>query len=159
MYFTGILRMFSQNTQWNTKHSLYTFHISCKFCVLLLPRKNKPWNSLTFYTKADPCAKCKKNSTKYTAINFLFFALSNRFHIFCNKCIVGLTRMSIQFITSENVWAVKVTWECMWCMVRRMLSQNHLCTDWCKHSRQDEWVQAMNLKAIDSKRRTQCGMP
>ncbi len=33
---------FSRNTPRNTKHSLYIFRISCKFRVLLMPRKNKP---------------------------------------------------------------------------------------------------------------------
>ncbi len=41
-----------------TKHSLYTYRISCKFRVLLMPRKNKPRNPLSFRTNADSGAKC-----------------------------------------------------------------------------------------------------
>ncbi len=52
----GISRMFSWNTPQNTKHSLYTFRISGKFRILLLPRKNKPQNpkkNLKNYASVD----------------------------------------------------------------------------------------------------------
>ncbi len=42
---------------------LYSFRISCKFCVLLMPRKNETRNPLTFYANADPGAKCCKMRT------------------------------------------------------------------------------------------------
>ncbi len=48
LYTFCISLMFSQNTPRNTKHSLYTFRISCEFRVLLMLRKNKPQNPLTF---------------------------------------------------------------------------------------------------------------
>ncbi len=57
LHFTGILRMFSQNTPWNMKHSPYTFCISCEFHVLLMPLKNKPRNPLGFCMDADPGTK------------------------------------------------------------------------------------------------------
>ncbi len=60
LYTFHILRAFSQNTTRNTKHSLYTFRISYEFRVLLMLRKNKPLNPLTFCANADPGAKCKK---------------------------------------------------------------------------------------------------
>ncbi len=67
------------------------FRISCEFRVLLMPRKNKPRNPLTFRVNADPGAKCckmrkakkgawnvkkwgtkrEKNGAKYPAIHFL----------------------------------------------------------------------------------------
>ncbi len=59
-HFAGISRMFSRNTPQNTEHSLYTFRISYEFRVLLMPRKNKLWNPLTFHANANPGAKCKK---------------------------------------------------------------------------------------------------
>ncbi len=49
---------FSRNTQWNIKHSLYTFRISCEFRVLLMPQKNKPQNHLSFRANANPGVKC-----------------------------------------------------------------------------------------------------
>ncbi len=51
--------MFSQNTLRNTKHSLYTFRISYKFCVLLTPRTNELQNLFTFHTSANTGAKCE----------------------------------------------------------------------------------------------------
>ncbi len=52
---------FLQNTPENTKHSIYTFHISGELRVLLMPRKNKPRNTLTFRKNADLGAKyCEK---------------------------------------------------------------------------------------------------
>ncbi len=87
-HFAKISQMFLQNTPQNTKHSLYSFGISCEFCVLLMPRKNKLWNPLTFRANADPgtkcCkmwkakkggAKCEKSDAKYLAIHFSFFAI------------------------------------------------------------------------------------
>ncbi len=59
-YFAGILRMLLQNTPWNTKHSLYTFRISCEFRVLLMLLKNKPRNPLICHSNANPGAKCCK---------------------------------------------------------------------------------------------------
>ncbi len=40
----------------NTHYTLF----SCEFRVLLMPRKNKPQNPLTFRTNADPGEKCGK---------------------------------------------------------------------------------------------------
>ncbi len=57
-YTFRISRMFLRNTPQNMKHSLYTFRISCEFRVLLMPRKNKPRNPLTFRANANPGAKC-----------------------------------------------------------------------------------------------------
>ncbi len=59
----GFHKCFSRNTQWNTKHSLYTFLISCKFRVLLMSQKNKQQNPLGFRTNANPgkiAVKCKQ---------------------------------------------------------------------------------------------------
>ncbi len=64
----------------NTKYSLYPF----LFHVLLMPRKNKPQNPLTFRANADPDAK-------YSAIHFSFFTFHNHFQIFYDKCIAGIT--------------------------------------------------------------------
>ncbi len=90
--------MFSGNTPGNVKHSLYTFCITCEFCVLLMPQKNKLQNPLTFRVNVNSSAKwCKmqkankigtkreKSNAKYPAIHFLFFA-------FRDKCIASLTR-------------------------------------------------------------------
>ncbi len=87
-HFAGISQMFSQNTPRNMKHSLYTFRrISCEFCILLMPRKNKPQNPLTFCANTNPGTKCcemrkakkrmqnvKKSDTKYATVHFSFFA-------------------------------------------------------------------------------------
>ncbi len=94
--------MFLRNIPQNTKHSLYTFRISCEFCVLLLLQKNKPQNPLTFRANADPgtkcCemrkvkkggAKCEEGDAKYLAIQFSFLAFCDHFHIFYDKCIAG----------------------------------------------------------------------
>ncbi len=97
--------MFLQNTPQSTKHALYTFCISCKFCVLLMPQKNKPRNPLTFCTnieyrpwcemlrnakseKRDP--KREKSDAKYPAVHFLFLAFRDHFYIFCDKFIASL---------------------------------------------------------------------
>ncbi len=88
--------VFSRNTPRNTKHSLYTFHISCEFRVLLMPRKNKPRNPLTFRVNAGTGAKCEKpkkgtRNAKYPTIHFSFFAFRTNFRVFSDKCIAGLT--------------------------------------------------------------------
>ncbi len=49
-----------RKTQQNMEHSLYTFHISCEFRVLLMPQKNKPQNPPTFCANVDLGTKCKK---------------------------------------------------------------------------------------------------
>ncbi len=94
-----ISRIFSRNTSQNTKQSLYTFRISCKFRVLLTPQQNKPRNPIDFCASDDPVAKCEKQKrgakrekrdAKYSAINFSFFAFHNHFLKFCNKCIADL---------------------------------------------------------------------
>ncbi len=89
--------MFLRNTPQNTKHSLYNFRISREFRVLLMPQKITPRNPMTFPVNAYPRAKCckmgvkcEKSDAKYHAIRFLFFALRDRFHIFCDKCIASL---------------------------------------------------------------------
>ncbi len=56
-HFAGVLQVFLQNTPSNTKHSLYTFHISFKFCVSLMPRKSKRWNCMMFRDNVAPVAK------------------------------------------------------------------------------------------------------
>ncbi len=88
-----------------TKHSLYTFRISCGFRVLLMPRKNKPQNPLTFLMNGRPwCemlqnaksekkkggSKCEKSDAKYPTIHFLFFAFRIHFRLFCDKCVDSL---------------------------------------------------------------------
>ncbi len=77
-HFAGISQMFSQNTPQDTKHSLYTFHISCKFHVLLMPRKSKPRNPFTFHVNANPCTKCRKKQKEGCEIE-----KSNTKYIFC----------------------------------------------------------------------------
>ncbi len=56
LYFANVFA----NTPRNTKHSLYLFCILCEFHILLMPRKNKPRNPLTFRMNADPNVKCCK---------------------------------------------------------------------------------------------------
>ncbi len=89
-YFVGISRTFSWNTSQNTKHSLYTFRISCEFRVLLMLWKNKPQNHLTFPANADwrkmlRNEKSKTRGAKHLVIHFWFFA-------FRDKCIASLRR-------------------------------------------------------------------
>ncbi len=62
-----------------------------------------------------------------------------------NSCAQGQTL----FLTLEMSWMVKYTQECAWCIVHRVLSQNHLWTNGYRDSRQDEWVWATNLKVVD----------
>ncbi len=57
LHYAGISLVFLRNTPQNTKHSPYTFHISRKFRVLLIPQKNKSRNPLTFFVNADPGVK------------------------------------------------------------------------------------------------------
>ncbi len=57
-YFAGISRMSLQNTPRNTKHSLHTVCISCEFHVILMTRRNKPLNHLSFCANTNPGAKC-----------------------------------------------------------------------------------------------------
>ncbi len=60
LYIFRISRLFREcfhETPQNTKHSLYTFHISCKFCVSLMPRKNKPRNPLIYRVNINTGAK------------------------------------------------------------------------------------------------------
>ncbi len=64
--FTGILRMFSQNTPQNTEHSLYTFCISYEFRVLLMRQKNKPQNRST-------------SGAKYPTIHLSYFSFHECF--------------------------------------------------------------------------------
>ncbi len=98
-HFEGISWVFSWNTPRNTKHSPYTFRISCEFRVLLMPQRNKPRNPVTFRTNADPGAKCKKrrkkSDLKYTAIHILFLAFCDRFGVFHDECITGLKHYSV----------------------------------------------------------------
>ncbi len=105
--------MFSRNTPRNTKHSLYIFRISCEFRVfLLLLRKNKPRNPLTFCTNADLGAKfCKirkkesetrKNWRKIPRYTLFVF------RIFRDKCIAGLdgnNRPSVMLL-DRVLWSV-----------------------------------------------------
>ncbi len=97
-HFAGISWIFSQNTPRNKKHSLYTSRILCEFRVLLMPRKNKAQNPLTFRTNADP-AKCKKwkRGTK------------------CEKNWREIPRYTLfVFRISQNIWAFKRNvWEIM----------------------------------------------
>ncbi len=59
-HFAEICECFRKTPTQNMKHTLYTFRISCEFCVLLMPWKNELWNPLTFNANADPGAKCEK---------------------------------------------------------------------------------------------------
>ncbi len=59
-YFKADYRLFdSWNTPQNAKHSLYTFRISGEFRILLMLRKNKPWNPF-FCANVQPGTKCEK---------------------------------------------------------------------------------------------------
>ncbi len=72
--------------------------MSCKFRILLMPRKKELRNPLTFHANADPGVKCEvkkgakreKRNTIYLAIHLSFFAFRKRFRIFRNKCIADL---------------------------------------------------------------------
>ncbi len=74
------------------KHSLHTFRISCEFCVLLIPQKNKPQNLLSFHVNADPGAKysemrkAKKGAQNIPLYTFRF----SYFRVFRDKWIVSL---------------------------------------------------------------------
>ncbi len=106
LYTFAFCECFSRNTPRNTKHFLYTFRMKCKFRTLLVQRKNKPQNPLTFCVNADPGAKCcempkaKKGTqnAKYPAIHFLFFVFCAHFHIFRDKCVAGLS----------DIWAIGI---------------------------------------------------
>ncbi len=103
------LQMFSRNTPWNMKHSLYTIRISSEFRVLLMPRKNKPQNSSSFRTNADPGAKCKsgkrgvkseKSCSQYPVTHFRFFTFHTHFRIFHDKCLADISEV----ISSTSSW-------------------------------------------------------
>ncbi len=106
-HFVDISRMFLQNTPQNTKHSLYTFPISCEFRVLLMPQKNKPqilWFFARMPTLAWNAVKCKKrkkgakrekSDAKYTAVPFSFFTFCDHLRVFRDMCIAGLKSSSI----------------------------------------------------------------
>ncbi len=91
LYTSRVSQMFSQNTPQNTKHSLYTFRISCEFRISLTSWKNKLRNPLTFCANGNPGANCcetwkvkkvTQNTPPYTfhslhfAIIFAYFAIS-----------------------------------------------------------------------------------
>ncbi len=97
------------NTPRNMKHSLYIFCISCELRVLLMPRKNKPWNPSTFCANVDTGTKCEKRKKgcemwkkwhKIPRFQFFFFAFHNRFCVFCDKCIVDLKERSTTYLLS-----------------------------------------------------------
>ncbi len=81
---------------WNTRYTLFVFHSSIAF---LMSRKKKPIKPLMFRKNATPVAKwCKiwkKDNVKYTPINFLSFTFHERFMLFCDKCIAGLTNVDL----------------------------------------------------------------
>ncbi len=63
-HFAGILRMILGNAPQTMKHSLHSFRISCEFRVLLIPRKNKSQNPLTFRANAEFGTKCCEKQKK-----------------------------------------------------------------------------------------------
>ncbi len=86
-------RVFS--TKHTTKYETLTIHFLhfMRFCVLLMPRKNKSQNPLIFRVNADPGAECKseergakreKSGMKYHTIHFSFFSVRK-------KCIASHT--------------------------------------------------------------------
>ncbi len=119
-HFAGISRVFSQNTPRNMKHSLYTIHISCECCVLLMPQKNKPQNPLTFPTNADPSTKCKKrkkgaryakkvmqNIPLYTFV-FAYFVISVQ-SVQCD-CKRSYTNTYTQQNLSHSILSLRICW-------------------------------------------------
>ncbi len=99
-----LITISSPFTPWS-KHSLCTFPISCEFCVLLMLRKNKPRNPLTFRTNADPGAKscekrganCEKKGREIPSYTLLFFAFHDHSRVFHDTCIAGLTSRSTRY--------------------------------------------------------------
>ncbi len=61
----------------------------------------------------------------------------------------GEQQIVMQFLTLENVSVVKFIWECVWCMVCRMLSQNQLWTDGYRDLKLHKRVQVTTLLAVD----------
>ncbi len=92
LFIFRILRMFSRKTPRNMKHSLYTFRISCKFRVLLMPqkikqnplslRKRRPWHLAQNGNSEKRDTKCEKINAKYLATYFLFFTFHDCFAYF-----------------------------------------------------------------------------
>ncbi len=111
---------FLRNISRNTKHSLYTFCISCEFLVLLMLWKNKPQSPLSFRVNADPGAKCKKwkkrrkmrkSGTEYPTIHFSFFVFRAHFLVFCDKCIAGLRRTTLVVYWIEYTLVYPFYWK------------------------------------------------
>ncbi len=75
-------------THHEIRNSLYTFRISCEFCVLLMPWKCKPWNLLSFCLN-DPGVKCEKRKKGCEIPRYILFVfcISRPFR---DKCIAGL---------------------------------------------------------------------
>ncbi len=96
--------MFLGNTPRNMKHSLYTFRISCEFRVLLMPRKNKPQNPLTFRANADPNAKYEKQKKGHKIKKLTWNTPLYTFHFshFAIKCIAGLSEVISSISIQEN---------------------------------------------------------
>ncbi len=112
--------MFSRSTPRNTKHLPYTFHISGQFCVLLMLRKNKPRNPLSFRTNANHGVKREKRKKgretqkkwrKIPRYTLSFFAFRVHFRRFCNKCIVGLRK------TGHSWGSLKTTNRYRWYLI------------------------------------------
>ncbi len=132
-HFVGCFRW---NTTQNTKHSLYIFRILCKFCVLLMPRKNKPQNPSTFranatlapnaakYEKRKKGHETPKSDAKYPSAHFLFFAFCEHFRVFCDKCIAGLwNKVPKHEKPVLRPQRVKETWESVFAMASVLTRQ------------------------------------
>ncbi len=85
--FSNVASVFLRNPLRNTKHSLYTFRISCKFRVLLISRKNKAENLFSFCANANPGVKyCEMRKKGREIPRYTLFV----FRVFCDKCIASL---------------------------------------------------------------------
>ncbi len=109
-HFASILWIFLQNTLRNIKHLLYTFRISCKFRFLLMTRKNKPRNPLTFCANADPGAKCKKRKKgRETPKKWLKIPRSIlSFFAFCNKCIAHQRSIMKNIVETDETVSIRL---------------------------------------------------
>ncbi len=116
LYTFRISRVFLQNTPQNTKHSQYTFRISCKFRVLWMPQKNKPRNPLASYTLIIKLTRMRKNISETREARSVLMAFRKPPRIkdewnrqYCEKYIViGLQSHEI---VPEIVHEHVETWE------------------------------------------------
>ncbi len=124
------------------KHSLYTYHFSFKFRVLLMLQKMSYeilWHFVWMLTPARNVeknnAKCKKSDVKYRVVHFSFFAFCAYFVLFCTSYVkISYTCYTLIMKHYETIEKLKKKWTCVeyvWCIPQSIffaIHISHRCT-------------------------------